>query len=172
MFIDENENPREGLFRYRSIHLSRICIAENHRGVIDTVYRKFRYSARAAQQKWGDQLPQRILDCIEKEPDKKFEFIHAVQPNEEYEIGRLGTAGMKYSSYYVCVEEKCVVSEGGYHTFPSAVSRYVTAPEEVYGRSPAMTVLPDIRMINAMNKTTIRAAQKMVEPPLATHGML
>jgi len=59
-----------------------------------------------------------------------------------------------------------IMSEGGYNTFPYAVSRYVTAPKEIYGRSPAMTVLPDIKMINEMSKTVIRAAHKIVDPPL------
>ena len=59
-----------------------------------------------------------------------------------------------------------VLSESGYNTFPYAISRYVTAPKEVYGRSPAMTVLPDIKMINEMSKTVIRAAHKIVDPPL------
>jgi hypothetical protein len=59
-----------------------------------------------------------------------------------------------------------MMSENGYQTFPYAVSRYVTAPKEIYGRSPAMTVLPDIKMINEMSKTVIRAAHKIVDPPL------
>jgi hypothetical protein len=59
-----------------------------------------------------------------------------------------------------------MMSENGYQSFPYAVSRYVTAPKEIYGRSPAMTVLPDIKMINEMSKTVIRAAHKIVDPPL------
>jgi hypothetical protein len=73
---------------------------------------------------------------------------------------------MKYISYYICLTSRMIMSEGGYNTFPYAVSRYVTAPKEIYGRSPAMTVLPDIKMINEMSKTVIRAAHKIVDPPL------
>jgi hypothetical protein len=36
----------------------------------------------------------------------------------------------------------------------------------VFGRSPAMTALPDIKMLQEMMKTTIKAAQKVVDPPL------
>jgi hypothetical protein len=49
---------------------------------------------------------------------------------------------------------------------PYAVGRYVSGPKETYGRSPAMTVLPDIKMLNEMSKTVIRAAHKIVDPPL------
>ena len=41
------ESSAEGL-RYRSIHLGEICIAENHQGVVDTVFRKFQLAARQA----------------------------------------------------------------------------------------------------------------------------
>ena len=59
-----------------------------------------------------------------------------------------------------------MISEGGFDTMPYIVSRYVTGPRETYGRSPAMTILPDIKMINEMSKTVIRAGQKVVDPPL------
>jgi hypothetical protein len=45
--------------------------------------------------------------------------------------------------------------------------RFLKASFEIgYGRSPAMTALPDIKMLNKMSETTIRAAQKQVDPPL------
>jgi hypothetical protein len=83
--------------------------------------------------------------------------------------------GMPYSSYYISVQDKQLVApEGGYGSFPYSISRYVTAPDEVYGRSPAMTALPDIKMLNEMAKTDIRAAHKLIDPPLLLHddGML
>jgi hypothetical protein len=36
----------------------------------------------------------------------------------------------------------------------------------MYGRSPAMNALPDVKMLNTMSKTTIKAAQKQIDPPL------
>jgi len=73
---------------------------------------------------------------------------------------------MPWASYYICYESRMLMDESGYQSFPYAVSRYVTAPKEIYGRSPAMTVLPDIKMINEMSKTVLRAAHKIVDPPL------
>ena len=46
------------------------------------------------------------------------------------------------------------------------VPRWSKTSGEVYGRSPAMMCLPDIKMVNEMMKTTIRAAQKATDPPL------
>lgn len=61
------------------------------------------------------------------------------------------------------------MEEGGYTSFPYSISRYVTAPDEVYGRSPAMAALADIKMLNEMSRTDIRAVHKLVDPPLLLH---
>lgn len=164
LFIDDV--PGLGI-RYKSINLSEIYVAEDSAGKVDKVIRKFPLTARQAAQKWGfDALPQKLKTTLEKEPEREFEFLHAVLPNEEQIYGRQDFRGMPYSSFYVCHETRSLMSEGGYNTFPYAVSRYVTAPKEIYGRSPAMTVLPDVKMLNEMSKTVIRAAHKQVDPPL------
>src|ERR1043165_5430963 len=76
---------------------------------------------------------------------------------------------MPYASYYVCCATNDVIEEGGFRTFPYAVGRYDLNPGEVYGRSPCMTILPDVKMLNEMNRTTIQAAQLQVLPPLLAH---
>jgi len=153
--------------RYKSIHLSEIYFAENHAGVIDKVHRKFEMTARQAAQKWGtDNLPDKMKSMLEVNPEAIFEFIHCVKPNEERMAGRKDYRGMPYISYYLSIEGMKMMSEGGYQSFPYAVSRYVTSPKEIYGRSPAMLVLPDIKMINETSKTVLRAAHKAVDPPL------
>ena len=156
--------------RYKSIPLPELYIAENHAGIIDYIHRKFPLSARAAYQKWGDKLPDVIKKSVEKEPFRKFEFIHCVRPNDNIAPRRKDFRGMAWSSFYVSIEGKALLSEGGYRTNPYAISRHVTAPRETYGRSPAMMVLPDIKMVNEMEKTIIRAAHKIVDPPLLLYG--
>jgi len=164
LFIDDMVG--QGI-RYRSIPLSEFFIAENHQGVVDTVNRRFPMTARQAAQRFGEKnLPEAIVKSLEQNPDKTFDFIHCVMPNGERVPGRKDFRGMAFSSHYISLEGRQVVQEGGYHTMPYAVGRYVTGPKEIYGRSPAMTVLPDIKMLNEMSKTVIRAAHKMIDPPL------
>ncbi len=167
MFIDDV--PGIGA-RYKSCPMSEMYIAENQHGVIDLVHRKFPMTARAAFQKWGNKLPEAILKANEKDPFCKFDFIHCVKPNKEVDSRRKDHRGMPISSYYIAIEGRTVLSEGGFRVMPYAVGRHVTAPREVYGRSPAMQVLADIKMLNEMEKTIIRAAHKIVDPPLLLYG--
>ena len=164
MFVDEDVG--KGI-RYRAVHLSELYLAENHQGVVDTVIRKFNMTIRQAAQKFGTkELSEGQRAMLERNPDQTYEWLHAVMPNDDMEPYRKDFRGMAYSSCYVNSETKSIVGEGGYRRMPYAVGRYVTAPKETYGRSPAMTVLPDVKMINEMSKTVIRAAHKLVDPPL------
>jgi len=153
--------------RYRSIHLSEIYIQENHQGIIDTVFRKFLLTARQAVQKFGAKnVDEKTLDKAEKNPDGTLEYIHTVHPNTDQLYGRKDYKGMPWYSCYIALEGRKIISEGGYNAMPYVVGRYVTGPKEIYGRSPAMTVLADVKMLNEMSKTVIRAAHKIVDPPL------
>ena len=153
--------------RYKSIDLANLYFTENRHGVIDTAHREFQYTARQAMQHFdAERLPKKIVEAAENNPEQKFDFIHCVKPNEERKGGDRGYRGMPFASYYVCLDSRDVVEEGGYRTMPYALGRYITTPGEIYGRSPAMLVLPDIKMLNEMKKTIIRSAHLAVSPPL------
>ena len=159
--------------RYRCVNLRDTFFLENHQGIIDSVYRCFKHTARQAAQRWGEEnLPERVRKALEN-PSRQnefFEFLHVVAPRTDYDSGRADARGKPWASYYLSVPDKMLLApEGGFTSFPYSIARYVTAPEEVYGRSPAMTALADIKMLNEMSKTDIRAVHKLVDPPILLH---
>lgn len=156
-------------FHYHCCPLNWLYIAENNYHVIDTVYRDVRFTARQAVQQFGkSKLPEVIVKNAESRTqcDMTFDFVHAVEPNPEFIQGRIDHYGKKFRSLYVSIQGEKVVDVGGYRCLPYAVSRFYQGPGEVYGRSPAWDILPDIKMLNEMKKTQIRAAQKAVDPPM------
>lgn len=153
--------------RYKSFPLAECWIAEDAHGRIDTLIRKFEWTAHQAVSEWGyDACPKEVQEAFNQEWQTKFWFMHSVRPNKNRMMGRYDAAGMAFESAYLCVNTRKIISEGGYRVFPFMVPRFETAPREVYGRSPAMAVLPDIKMLNEMAKTIIRAAQNVVAPPI------
>ena len=165
--------PGYGL-RYKSIFLGELFLSEDASGLIDTVYRRYKQTARQVAQEVEagryDMMPEKVRHALEGDkPEREFEFLHAVYPNNEQKIGDIGPDGMPIAEVYVCVDTKETLRKSGYRRMPYSVSRYVTSPTEIYGRSPASLVLSDIRMLNEMSKTTIRAAHKVVDPPLLLH---
>lgn len=152
---------------YRAIHLNELYLCEDFSGRVDTVHRKFQFTARQAAQSFGvDKLPDKIKSVLERQPEQKFWFLHCVAPNEAYMPGDIHRDRMKYSSVYLSIDDRTIVSRGGYRTMPYAVSRYVKGPNEIYGRSPAMSALPDIKMLQEIEKSVIRQANRITDPPL------
>lgn len=153
--------------RYKSIHLAEIYIQENREGTVDTVHRKFEMTARQAAQVFKQDTPQKILDKInDNKMDERFEFLHCVMPREDFDASRIDQTGMPFVGYYIFIADQQVIREEGYHEQPYIVSRYAVSTREVYGRSPAIQMLPDISMLNEMRRTTIEAANMAVDPPV------
>jgi hypothetical protein len=165
VFVDQLRN--EPGLRYRAVGLGEIYFKENHQGLVDTAYRRFELTARQAQQQWGDALPKSIAECQNK--NQKFWFVHCTKPREDYDRDRLDAKGMPIASYYVAEEGQVLLAEEGFTSFPYAISRYEQAPGEVYGRSPAMDVLPAIKTLNEEKKTLLKQGHRAVDPVLLLH---
>ena len=163
MFIEEDDSD---IIKFSTRHINEIFIAENDKGRIDTIYRKFKLSARAAIQKFGEAVSADVQTKAKKDPYEEIEILHAVYPREEFNPKKRDKANMPFESVYMEYKNGNELSVGGFREFPFVVPRYLKASNEIYGRSPAMTALPDVKMLNEMSKTTIKAAQKQVDPPL------
>ena len=156
--------------RYKNCHLGQIYFMENHQGLVDKIFRVFNLTARQAIQKWGNAVPGTVKVEMEKDESREFEFIHCVCPREDIEHGRSDFKGMPWASYYIMHGNgNPMLEEGGYNSFPYAVSRYEQAPNEVYGRSPAMDVLPAIKTLNEQKKTLLKQGHRSVDPVLLVH---
>ncbi|MBX9890333.1 MAG: head-tail connector protein, partial [Amoebophilaceae bacterium] len=96
--------------RYKSIHLSELFIIENAFGVVDTVHRKFQYTAHQAVEMFGiDKLPEKVIKSLDKGQRDKFTFIHCVEPNYEYDAYDQSLANFKWRSYYVLEDDNSLV---------------------------------------------------------------
>lgn len=168
LFVDELAN--EPGLRYRNNHLGETYFLENHQGLVDKVFRHFPMTGRQAIQKWGeDRLPRNVVEKTKSNPQTEFFFLHVVAPRNDFDPLRVDAKGMKFESVYVSMEGQAVLSEGGFHTFPYAISRYEQAPGETYGRSPAMDVLPAIKTLNEEKKTVLKQGHRTVDPVLLAH---
>jgi hypothetical protein len=168
MHVDRH--PQGGL-RYRAIDLRELFFETSFNGVIDTVYRVYTYTVRQLQQQadrgFFENLPDDILN--HKDHTATFEVIHAVMPRGERLAGSIVAKDMPFASYYVLKRDKLIIRESGFNEFPYAVSRHLTGPGEVYGRSPAMMALPAIKVLNEQKKTMLKQGHRVVDPVLLTH---
>tara|TARA_R100001594_G_scaffold19297_3_gene37669 strand:+ start:7 stop:1617 length:1611 start_codon:yes stop_codon:yes gene_type:complete len=164
MRIEEHDTD---VVRFQSRPIYESYISENHQSIVDTVYRTFKYSVRQIRQHFGEEaMDQSLLEQLKTNYMQEYEIIHAVEPIEDDVEYPATKKGFKFRSAYVLKEKQLLLNEGGFKEFPFVVPRWTKIAGEVYGRSPAMKALADLKMLNLVMKTTIRGAQKVIDPPL------
>jgi hypothetical protein len=148
-------------------HPKECVIAENDEDRVDTLIRKWKWTAKQAYDLWGDACGEKVLKAYADKPDTKFEFLHAVRPRKNRNPDRAAEARhMPWESVYISLADKTEISVSGFQEFPYLVPRFSKVAGEVWGRGPGMIALPDIKMLNEMAKLVIKAAQKVIDPPL------
>lgn len=162
----EQEIPG-GEVSFHTRPMSEIFIVEGEDGQVDTVFRSFEMTARQAYQRWGKECGDSAMrHMTANKPDETVEYLHVVLPREEREYGKKDKYNMPIASVWLDYKTKKVVSEGGYEDMPFFTPRYSKTSGNVYGYSSCMVGLSDMKMLNAMVKTSIKAAQKLVDPPV------
>ena len=169
LFVEEGSKgfDTDGI-HFNCLHIAEYYIQESIDGKVDTLYRKYKLTARQAVQEFGfDNVGEKIQTASKERPDHKFNFIHAVEPTADYErsTGKSATK-LKFHSCHVCEEDKMVVRTGGYNEFPYLVPRWSKATGEIFGRSPSFNALPDIKTLNKAVEIGLKAWAKAIDPPL------
>lgn len=160
--IYQEINPKTKSLQFRAYPLADCWILEGADGHVDTLHRQIKWTVRQVAQEFS------MTEKLSKlSPDDKVTVIHAVYPRSDRDPNSRLAKNRAFASVYICKDTNELLSESGYDFFPYHVPRWTKLAGEMYGRSPALSVFPEIRMVNAMSKTLIVAAQKLVDPPLS-----
>ena len=161
---------------FQARRLADFYIVEDENGDISECYRSFKMNLREAYRTFGDSLHPDVLDEIKEQgesvqtanidEESDLEFVHVIIRRYHRDIFKLDHTNMKYASMYIDVSNKHLVSKGGYRRMPFLVPRYSKAPEETYGRSPAMSILPGIKVANALSRSVMEATELAIRPPI------
>jgi hypothetical protein len=165
--IVEVEEGNESLISFEASNVREEFLGENKDGVIDTSIKIFPWSARKIQQKFPDgNFSEELRIAMKEKPDQVFDIIYAVMPREDYNPEKKDGTNKPVASVWIEEKKKSIIQEGGFDEFPKMGARWRKLSNETYGRGPGMTALPDIKMLNAMEKSLILAAELVLNPPL------
>ena len=164
LMVEEDEDD---IIRFSARHIKEIYVEENKKGLIDNVYRKFKLTVDQAIQKFGaENLSKEINNTHKSNPYDEVEICHIVRPRFSYDGSKQDKKNMKFQSIYFEHGTDHIISVGGFNENPYVVSRYLKSSTEIYGRSPSMNALPDVKVLNKMVEHGLKAAAKQIDPPL------
>jgi len=162
----EEDDELDVVFNARPVNEA--YLEESSKGIVNGIFREYVMTGRQLFEEFPDmELSEFDLQALKSDLDKEHDVLHAVIPRNDQEINLLaGPKGMRFASYHVLLNTKVMLRESGFEEFPYITPRWTKISGEIYGRSPAMKALSDIKMVNSMMQTIIRAAQKVTDPPL------
>lgn len=174
MYIEEDD---EDVMRAYVFPVGQYCLANSARQAIDTVYRELSMSVAQLVEQFGEESCSESVREKYRQNDLDFyvDVLHVVEPNRDWQQGRLGPRGKKYSSCWMELnggDDLGFLRESGYDKFPVMCPRWETVGEDIYGSSPGMDALGDCRALQQFEKRKAQAVDKVVMPPMVVPASL
>ncbi len=100
--------------------------------------------------------------------DKWIRIVHLVEPNKDHTPGALEAErkAFKSATYEYKGHGEKFLRESGYDHFPIMAPRWAVTGTDVYGTSPGMETLGDVKMLQKMQTKALVALDKLVDPPM------
>ncbi|MBR5130407.1 MAG: head-tail connector protein [Alphaproteobacteria bacterium] len=144
-------------FRFLCVPLSEICLDEGPSGRLDCTFRKSQMDYLTLKNRFPNfELNDKAVRAL-TEDEAKISIIESVLP-------RIG-GGYTYSVFLEPDNQhdslkgvNSLLKESVFSTSPFISFRWVKAPGEVYGRSPVMKALPDIKTANKVVELILKNA--------------
>lgn len=188
------EYDKNDVIRCRVFPVGSYSIAVDYRGRVNTFCRVFSMTVDQIVQQFGrikeDGSGQ--IDWTNLSPTVKtayensnygqwIEVVHIIMPNVDFDPKRIGSKFKRFTSTYYergrgseyDTNNNVYLRESGYDKFPVLCPRWEVAGEDSYGTNcPGMTSLGDIRGMQKMESKSLKAVDKMVDPPMIAPTMM
>jgi hypothetical protein len=156
----------EKVVRFSLATPGQYCFAEGPTKTIDTLYLRYPLRAINVKNMWPNCSDQ-TKEIAKTKPFEWVEIVHAIEPNMQRDPNRIDNQNMPYSScYWEHAKPEKFLSQGGYLQKPFAVGRWKINDVEAYGTGPGHTALGLVKMLQSMQKTSLKAMHKEADPPI------
>ncbi len=154
LMFEEAKPGDPSAFRFTAVPLSDVVLEEGPSGRLDTTFRR----AEMLVDHLADRFPS-IDDVVNRLP--------AVGAGEQHKVAVLeavipGASGFKYLATTDDprwdINDQITLASGTFDAAPFINFRWLKAPGEVYGRSPVMKALPDIKTANKVVELVLKNA--------------
>lgn len=170
MFIGGDETHE---LHFEHIPFGTYRLGEDDKGMVNTLMRRFRYTAEQAAERWGhDALPQKAQNDFAEESRRYTqtrEYIHLVLPragamNRASEM--LPEEQRMFAGYYLDAEDYSIIAEESWYEFPYFVTRFAKGNAGPYGVGPGHEVLPSIKRLMRLEKVMDALGEQAAFPPM------
>lgn len=145
-------------------------IATDHRGVVNTVYREFEMTVGQMVGEFGlDKVSTQVKGMYDRNAlDQWVPVVHAIEPRAVRDPARRDARNMPFRSVYLEKggNDDAILRESGYREFPALCPRWGVTGGDIYGNSPAMEALGDIKQLQHEQLRKAQGIDYQTKPPL------
>lgn len=161
----------EDVIRCYPYAIGEFYLANSERMSVDSVYREVSMSVAQIVGRFGlDKVSNAVKTQYERgNYDQYIDVVHVIEPNRDHNINSKLAKHKAYRSVYFekgSNKEDQFLRESGYDEFPVLCPRWDLPGNSVYGESPGMHSLQDIKGLQLAQKRKLQGIDKMVNPPM------
>ena len=150
IFFEETQVGEYSAFKFASVPLYDVILEEGDNGFLEGAYRKLSLTLSGLQNRYKTiELPPHIVSEGERNSDTKFDVLESVLPEQ---------GQYSYTAILLNNGTPILLKEGNFQKSPAISFRWMKSPGEVYGRSPVMKSLPDIKTDNKVVELILKNA--------------
>jgi hypothetical protein len=146
------------------------AIAADWKGDIDALYREFESPVAAVVGEFGIENCSMTVQSLYNTGQLQawIPIVQAIEPRSDRDPSKKDARNMEWASYYFELSgesDKCL-RESGYKQFPAVVPRWAVSGGDVYGNSPGMEALGDIKQLQHEQLRKAQGIDYQTNPPL------
>lgn len=151
LYFEESDPGSFSAFRFSAVPLKNVVLEESESGFLEGTFRTLSLTLDQMIERYVTaDIPSNLLKTAERDPQAKFKILEAVLPD-----------GLVYMYHACLIEDKgnpVLLASGRFESSPFISFRWVKSPGEIYGRSPVMKALPDIKTANKVVELVLKNA--------------
>lgn len=165
------DNDYDTVIHHQTMTAGEYRLATNYKGEVNTMYRHFQKSIGETVAEFGKENCSLAVQNLHSQGnlDALIKIVHLVEPRVDRDPTKRDVRNMPWRSCYF--EEACenpdkYLRESGTRNFRVLAPRWTTWGGDVYGVSPAMRALGDVRQLQHQQFRKAQGIDFQVNPPL------
>ena len=160
----------QNVIHHYPVTVGEFAIAQDYQGKVCTIYREFEKTVGEIVKEYGyKNCSTTVRNMYDRGSlDGWIRLIQAIEPRADRDIRKKDALNMAWGSYTFEVggNPQQFLRESGFKDFPALVPRWATAGGDIYGNSPGMEVLGDVKQLQHEQLRKAQVIDYQTKPPL------
>ena len=160
----------QGVIRHYPVTAGAYALASDYTGRVNTFYREFQVPVAQLVGEFGkDRCSGAVRHAYDNgRLDHWITVMHVIEPRSDRDPSKRDSINMPWRSCYFerATDEDKVLRESGFREFSALCPRWELTGEDIYGHSPAMEALGDLKQLQHEQLRKAQAIDNKTNPPL------